>query len=212
MATKAAEQVSPLEMVHPDKLTVHPENPRVGNIAGIVDSIEANGWFGTVSAQVSTGHVIVGNHRFQAGVEAGMDAIPTYWVDCDDETAKRIMLVDNRISDAATNDDERVLAILTELKDGGGLEGSGFDEDDIDMLATLMTDEGADLDFDSFGDVRDGKTPAERKEEWEGAGVRSIILPYPLDIYESVLEGLKKQRAEMGVDSNADVIARFLGL
>jgi hypothetical protein len=124
-----------MELVAVGLLTVHPENPRRGNIPAIVASIETNGWFGTVSAQRSTGHIIVGNHRFQAAVASGMETVPTFWVDCNDIEAKRIMVIDNRTSDSSTNDEERLLLILTELaRVDDGLLGSGFEPLDMDNL------------------------------------------------------------------------------
>ena len=119
-----------------DDLTLHPANPREGDIGAIVTSIERNGWYGTIVAQASTRHVLAGNHRLQAARQLGIDEVPVWWVDCDDETALRILLADNRTSDLATNND----GLLTELLAGiaaqsvDDLLGTGYDGDDLDDL------------------------------------------------------------------------------
>ena len=126
-------------------LNLHPLNPRQGDIGLIAESIEANGWFGTVVAQCSTGNVLAGNHRVQAAAHLGMDKVPVHWVDVDDEQALRILLADNRSSDLADNDDGYLAELLTFLaKSDDGLVGTGYDNDDLDLLlqdAALSLDE-----------------------------------------------------------------------
>tara|TARA_R110000824_G_scaffold188170_2_gene369508 strand:- start:1168 stop:1740 length:573 start_codon:yes stop_codon:yes gene_type:complete len=129
-------------------LTLHPDNPRQGDIGAIIESIEANGWFGTLVAQCSTGHVLAGNHRLQAASHLDIDKVPVHWVDVDDEAALRILLADNRTSDLATNDDAVMAELLTTLATTDiGLPGTGYDGDDLDLL---LQDEAL-----SLGDLAD---------------------------------------------------------
>jgi hypothetical protein len=44
------------------------------------------------------------------------------------------MLADNRVRDKASYDDTALVELLTELAEGVGLEGTGFDGDDLDEL------------------------------------------------------------------------------
>ena len=115
-------------------LSLHPENPREGDIGAIATSIEQNGWYGTVVAQKSTGHVLAGNHRLQAAQQLGMKEVPVYWVDVDDTTAKKILLADNRTNDLASYNDDVLSELLTDLASTDDLLGTGFDGDDLDDL------------------------------------------------------------------------------
>lgn len=89
------------ELLPPEDLTPHPKNARRGDIESIAASIRANGWYGRVMGQRSTGYILVGNHRVAAARRAGLDTIPVEWIDVDDELALRILLADNRSSDLA---------------------------------------------------------------------------------------------------------------
>jgi ParB-like chromosome segregation protein Spo0J len=123
-----------VEDVEVERLIKHPMNPREGDIGAIASSIQRNGWFGTVVAQVSTNHVLAGNHRLQAAKMLGFKTVPVYWVDCDDETAVRMLLADNRTSDLATYNVEQLSEILTDLMKTDDLFGTGYDGDDLDVL------------------------------------------------------------------------------
>lgn len=117
------------------ELKHHPKNPRHGDVGAIHESIEANGFYGALVVQKSTGYVLAGNHRLAAAVYAGAKRVPVLEVDCDDETALRILVVDNRSSDLATNDDDLLAEILVELAaTEAGLAGTGHDGDSLDDL------------------------------------------------------------------------------
>lgn len=133
------------------ELKPHPRNPRQGDVGAIYQSIEANGFYGAIVAQRSTGYILAGNHRYKAAAEAGAKSVPVIWVDVDDETAVRVLLADNRTNDVASYDNAVLAEILTELASGPGLEGTGYDGDDLDQLLTDLagdepkqTQEGAD--------------------------------------------------------------------
>lgn len=128
-------------------LQPHPRNPNEGDVGAILESIKRNGWYGTLVAQRSTGYVLAGNHRLQAARLAGLDAVPVYWVDVDDAAALRILLADNRTSELAHRDPDALALLLAELAQGDGLDGTGYDLDDLD---DLIADLGEPLDL---GDV-----------------------------------------------------------
>lgn len=122
-------------MVPVDKLSAHPRNPRRGDVAAIAESIAHNGFFGAVVAQRSTGHVLAGNHRLQAAVEAGATEVPVIWLDVDDATALRILLVDNRTADQSVYDETVLIEQLRRLKATDvGLAGSGFSDRELNRL------------------------------------------------------------------------------
>lgn len=123
------------ETVPIDAVRVHPRNPRQGDVGAIYQSIDANGFYGTIIAQRSTGRILAGNHRWKAAQQDGATEIPVTWVDVDDEHALRILLADNRTNDLATYDDEALAEILKDIHESSGtLLGTGYDGDDLDQL------------------------------------------------------------------------------
>jgi hypothetical protein len=129
-----------LEPIH--KLKPHPRNPRQGDVDAITASVNSNGFFGGIVAQRSTGHILVGNHRWQAAAATGITHLPVFWLDVDDERALRILLADNRTNDLAGYDQEALAGILNELSQlPAAFEGTGYGSDDLDdILAGIAYD------------------------------------------------------------------------
>lgn len=119
------------------ELREHPENPRQGDVGAIHTSIEANGFYGALVVQKSTGFVLAGNHRLKALKAQGAHRVPIIERDVDDATALRILLGDNRTGDLASYDEVKLLELLTRAAEEGNLEGTGYDGDDVDELRKL---------------------------------------------------------------------------
>lgn len=123
------------DVVALDALRPHPKNPRRGNVESIAESVSVNGFYGAVVAQRSTGYILAGNHRWKAASSAGMSSIPVIWLDCDDDAAHRILLVDNRTNDVAGYDNTALAEVLSQLAlTDAALAGTGYDADDLDKL------------------------------------------------------------------------------
>lgn len=128
-------ELAPLDTVRP-----HPRNPRQGDIGAIHQSIEANGFYGTIVAQRSTGYILAGNHRWQALQQTGATQIPIAWIDVNDEHALRILLADNRTNDLASYDEGSLTELLQQiLRDTGTLEGTGYDDEALNELVANAT-------------------------------------------------------------------------
>ncbi len=128
-----------------DSLIPYPGNPRRGNVDAIVESLEVNGQFQPIIVQKSTGYIVAGNHTWQAAQQLGWPTIAVRRIDVDDESAKRIVLADNRTSDLASYDEPVLLEVLDAL---GDLGGTGFDELDLSKLRGIVD---APLDLDLGG-------------------------------------------------------------
>lgn len=116
-------------------ISPHPRNARQGDLGAIIESIRANGFYGHCVVQRSTGHILVGNHRWMAAAEAGLTEVPVTYVEVDDDRALRILLADNRTNDLSAYNDSDLAEILTGLTATDlGLEGTGFDGDALDDL------------------------------------------------------------------------------
>lgn len=141
MSNAHVEQIKQqIELVPTDGETIrpHPDNARRGNIDAIRQSIRANGFFGALVVQRSTGHILVGNHRFMAARAEELTEVPVIFIDCDDDEAKRILLADNRTSDLGVYDDQQLLELLTDVQSLDQLEGTGWGDDDIaEMLKAI---------------------------------------------------------------------------
>jgi ParB-like chromosome segregation protein Spo0J len=100
------------ELVATDRLQPHPRNVNRGDLVAIGGSIAENGFYGAVVAQKSTGHILAGNHRYDAAKAAGIAEVPVTWVDVDDDRALRILLADNRTTRLGHDDQEALAALL----------------------------------------------------------------------------------------------------
>lgn len=122
-------------------LQPHPRNVRQGDIGAICESLKTHGQYRPIVVQQSTNHIIAGNHTYKACKALKWKQIACTYIDCDDEQALRIMLVDNKANDQATYDDAQLAQLLTELSNtNDALQGTGFDLDDIEQLIKLFED------------------------------------------------------------------------
>lgn len=192
-----------IEQVKLSELNTHPKNARQGDVGAIVESLEAHGQYKPIIVQKSTNNVLAGNHTLQAARALGWEEIAATFVDVDDDQALRILIVDNRVSDLATYDDEVLVEVLKSLaEDEFLLEGTGFEGDDLDDL--LFRLEG------SEGFLSEALSSTERKEMYEASGIRSIVLPYPEKEYEELQELIKEVRGALGVESNSEVFSALV--
>ena len=126
------------EMVGIESVKPHPKNPRQGDVGAISESIEANGFYGAIVVQRSTGYVLAGNHRLMAARAQGLSEVPCVWIDVDDERAVKILLADNRTNDLASYNDSVLAELLADLANTSDLTGTGYDGDDLDALIAEM--------------------------------------------------------------------------
>lgn len=134
--------IKKVEKVKLDRLTKHPRNPRRGNIDAIKESLAVHGQYRPIVANLRTGHILAGNHTYEAARQLGWDKIQVAWVDVDEEDELRILLADNRTSDLAEYDDSELSALLEELsKAEGGLVGTGFSDDDIELDDVVINED-----------------------------------------------------------------------
>lgn len=120
-----------------DEITTHPKNVRQGDVGAISHSLVSHGQYRPIVVQKSTGNILAGNHTYLAAKALGWSSIAATFVDCDDEQALRILLVDNRTTDLATYDNGALIDLLKDLNSTAiGLDGTAFDGNDLDQLIT----------------------------------------------------------------------------
>ena len=124
-----------IEQVAIDLLKHHPRNANQGDVEAIKKSLAINGWYGSVVANLSTKHILAGNHRVMAAKALGWETVPVQWVDVTPEEELRILVVDNRTTRIGQDDTTKITDILAELANTPiGLEGTGYGAADLDAL------------------------------------------------------------------------------
>lgn len=134
-------QQTVLQHVPINQLTPHPDNPRLGDVDKIIESIRTNGFFGALVAQQSTCYILAGNHRWKAAKQMGMETVPVIFVECNDTQARKILLADNRASDMGGYDHESLTTLLKTVMAADDLQGTGFDAIDLQQLIGDVNDE-----------------------------------------------------------------------
>ncbi|AMQ66937.1 DNA binding protein [Mycobacterium phage Bipper] len=114
-------------------------NPRRGNVARIAESLAVNGMYKPVVVNRGThtgrpNEVLAGNHTLMAARELGWTELNAWVIDVDEHQAKKIVAADNRTADLGDYDNEAMIELLESLDD---LEGTGYDDDDLDSLKDL---------------------------------------------------------------------------
>ncbi|MFJ4627155.1 hypothetical protein [Streptomyces sp. NPDC088847] len=147
------------------QLRPFPGNAKRGNVGAILESLCRNGQYRSVVARETGGDLLTalaGNHTVQAiaahgpgdcgmTVQVGDEERPcglcsnAPWepvvrcevVQCSDDTARRINLVDNRAAELGDWDEQALAELIAPLHDDLG--GTGYSEADVDDLVRAVT-------------------------------------------------------------------------
>lgn len=133
-----------MERVAIRQLKHHPDNPRIGNVDVIAESLEAHGQYRPIVANRQTGHIVAGNHTVKAARKLGWKHVNVTWVDVDTKTELAMLVADNRLADLATYDEPLLIDLLTSMPD---LTGTGWSQDAVDELLRQQ-----DVEFDGGTD------------------------------------------------------------
>jgi hypothetical protein len=134
--------------VPPSQLNLFHRNPRKGDIAAIAASLRRHTQYKPITANIGTHtgrshEVLAGNHTLLAfrslaeeePEDKRWQKMLVHWIDVDDDMAERIVVADNQTSQLGGFDTEELVALLEGF--GEDIEGLGFTETDIKMLADL---------------------------------------------------------------------------
>jgi len=109
----------PIETLRP-----YQANPRNGDLGAIGESLRYHGQYRPIVVRKGSNEILAGNHTYMAAMELGWKEIAATFVECSDDEAARIVLVDNRLNDRANYDNGLLAELLQALPD---LEGTGYD-------------------------------------------------------------------------------------
>src|SRR5713226_6695471 len=146
-AAKAAESAfrfleQDARIVPIDSIRPHERNVNQADLGALLQSVEANGFYGFIVVQKSTGKILAGNHRWRIAKEQGATDIPVAFIDVDDQVALRILLADNRLARLGFDDSDALADLLQSIhNDQGSLLGTGFD--DMELARLLAAQDAA---------------------------------------------------------------------
>lgn len=138
-------------------LTPYYRNPRKGDLDALVESLKAHGQYRPIVVNKGTqtgrpNEIAAGNHTYHAAKRLRWKNIARTFIDVDEDTLTRIVLVDNRTSDLGEYYDRELATMLEELHmTGEKLAGSGYTEMDARQLLQRIGEPEAAASFlDSF--------------------------------------------------------------
>lgn len=150
---------------HPSELNLYYKNPRVGNIDVIKGSLRAHSQYKPILVNKGTytgreNEVLAGNHTLKAIRDLAeqypdderWQQVDVWEIDVDNDRAARIVVADNRTSELGGTDEDQLAELLDQLNESeGGLEGTGYEDDDLNyLLAQVRQDEAQSVIDDIF--------------------------------------------------------------
>lgn len=126
------------ESVPCDTLVPYADNPRQGDVAVIVESLQEHGQFKPIVVNIGTktgepNSILAGNHTWIAAYrELGWSHIDVAWVDADAKEAAKIVLIDNRANDLATYKSDQLAKVIDFVKDAP--KGTGYTSEDMTAI------------------------------------------------------------------------------
>lgn len=195
-----------------DDLREHPENPRKGDVPRIVRSITANGYYGVLRVQKSTGFVLTGNNTLRALRRIGHSGkVAVVYLDIDDDEALRVLSDDNGTSDVATYDEERRVALLRKLDESDMLTGAVTRDEVHAIFKALAPAEGTSLGKTPNGYI-DGPGDAEVEDGGSAPPrTRIITLVFERKAGDRIERRMEKLVREKGVTTYEEALALLLG-
>ena len=204
-------------MVMLDELTPFPGNARRGDRKKLAESLEANGQYRSLIVRRAGADLIVlaGNNTMQALEERGDLEARCEIVVCDDATALRVNLVDNKTNDEAVYDD-RARAALLELLDGE-VFGTGYDEDEADTIIARYEEEEItelhepEVSYNDSQEEREARILSNGgpdRRTMASRGVRDITLAMPSAEADELGKLIMKLRETWGALSQGEILLK----
>jgi hypothetical protein len=211
--------VDQIERVRAEELRKWPGNPRRGDASRIRESIQVHGVYKPLLVRKGTGEILAGNNVYAEAIKLGIREFDVIYKDVDDETARKIVLVDNRSSDDGSYDPELLREILGELDD---YAGTGYYDDEISGILGVPEDWDEPLILDEVptgADWAELPQQTEARAERQAAqkpsavkGTREIMLVYTAEEHEEIIRLLDLLKGRMRGDMRYPQIIRQLVL
>ncbi|MFF4403822.1 ParB/RepB/Spo0J family partition protein [Streptomyces sp. NPDC001404] len=154
-----------------DQLMPYPGNAKRGDVDAIRASLRKNGQYRSLVVRaVPDGPLIVlaGNHTMLALAAEGREDARCEVIECDDATARRINLADNKIPELGDYDDDALAELLSHLDED--YRGTGYSDADVQRIVHAVPHvPEAPEDFPSFDEGIDTEYRCPKcSYEWSG--------------------------------------------
>jgi hypothetical protein len=183
-------------------LKPYPNNPRKGDVNLIAKSLETYGQYKPITINKRTNEILAGNHTAQAARKLGWTTIQAVYVDADENTAAKIVLMDNKTSDAGGYDDATLLGLLDGL---GDLAATGYTDKDLKELQSLY-----DTPTPELRNTVMGKSLKDWQETLNQRTSRIIMFDMNKPTYMWVAEKLEQFREENDLPSSTNALIRLI--
>jgi hypothetical protein len=183
-------------------LKPYPNNPRKGDINLIAKSLETYGQYKPITINKRTNEILAGNHTAQAARKLGWATIKAVYIDADENTAAKIVLMDNKTSDAGGYDDATLLSLLDKL---GDLDATGYTDKDLKELQSLY-----DTPTPELRNTVMGKSLKDWQETLNQRTSRIIMFDMNKPTYMWVAEKLEQFREENDLPSSTNALIRLI--
>jgi hypothetical protein len=183
-------------------LKPYPNNPRKGDINLIAKSLETYGQYKPITINKRTNEILAGNHTAQAARKLGWTTIKAVYIDADENTAAKIVLMDNKTSDAGGYDDATLLGLLDKL---GDLDATGYTDKDLKELQSLY-----DTPTPELRNTVMGKSLKDWQETLNQRTSRIIMFDMNKPTYMWVAEKLEQFREENDLPSSTNALIRLI--
>lgn len=198
------------EKIALDALTPYPNNPRRGNIKLIAESLSEYGQYKPIIVNKLNNQILVGNHTHAAAKSLGWTEIEVAYVEVDEETAAKIVLVDNRASDLGGYDNNALLELLERLND---LEHTGYGDDEYDDVLARIEEEKTPSVLQGLSDKGQREIASQIEnlaERYKAVDTKVFMVELENAVYIWTIEQLGKYRAKTGALSNSDALVKLL--
>jgi len=183
-------------------LTPYPLNPRKGNLKLIAESLQTYGQYKPITVNKRNGEILAGNHTYQAAQELGWETIAVTYVDVDENTAAKIVLMDNKTSDAGSYNDSALLGMLDSLDN---LKATGYSDGDLKDLKHLF-----DKPDNGMTNTKIGTSLNDYADAYNNRQSRMIMMDYELEIYNWLSDKLNLYKTKNELHNNADAVIHML--
>ena len=197
-----------IEQVDVDSLKPASYTPRsidAEEMASLKRSLKQFGFVDPAIIRKKDKMIIGGHQRVAAAKELGFETVPVIIMDVTANDAKLLNVALNKIS--GDWDDIKLANLLKELKYDSSVDEllTGFSEEELD---TLLWDLGQD-DLDEELREED-PDKLDTPEVYDERDVRVIVLSYPLEAYEAIVDRLDALVKELDSESYSEVVAHLL--
>jgi len=179
---------NPVKIVTRDLTDIHPykDNPRDNESAveSVMKSISSFGFLVPIVVD-GAGVIVAGHTRYEAATRLGLTDAPCIIAGhLTEEQIKAFRLIDNKVSELARWDTDLLAGELAALE-GSGINFTefGWDQDEIDCLTEIVTDDCLSVGSAAGDDSSEGSRPEQRAPNRTRMVIGEFTLFIPQDVY-----------------------------